>query len=216
MGQRAVTTVIAALSLVTVGCAGQHARPGAPTPEAVPAAESSTTQEDTAPSTLDEVITVVNTLPIAVEVSVVSNLASGESTTERFGPIAPDGSASHVAKVQSGGSFVVQAHGVFDDVARTSNAFTATLEPGLQITPVRLTLGATFPKPTLAQCHEDQAGDDQEHEADLHQERHPDQHDARHAQRADASQRDDLEDPWTCVGHGASVSRRCGVPVDSR
>ena len=69
----------------------------------------------------------------------------------RFGPIQPEGRETQVVRVQTGGTFVVQAHWTFEDQPRQSNAFTANLLEGSPITPATLTLGMTFERPTMAQ-----------------------------------------------------------------
>lgn len=146
-------TVVAVVSTLSAGCTGNRSRHlNAETSASSGAAVSTITPKGPVMSDIiDEPITVINTLSAAVEVSVVSNLASGESTTIKFGPIAPDAKGTEVVKVQSGGSFVVQAHWSTGDGDRSSSPFTADLQPGLTITPVTLTLAAAFPGSKAAQ-----------------------------------------------------------------
>lgn len=142
--------------LLVTGCAHEPTPTPTPTPTQAPSTAALAVEAEHTPPTSvavgqEEPITVINTMPIAVEVSVVATTADGQSTEVRFGPIQPESRQTEVVRVQLGGSLTVQAHWTLDDQPRQSNPLTANLlsEP---ITPVTLTLtGLPTDRPRMAQ-----------------------------------------------------------------
>lgn len=99
---------------------------------------------------VNERISVVNTLPLPVEVVVVSKAKGREGIEARFG-VPAGATESTTVLVTEGGSFEVTANWEFEGENRASNTFTANLLAGYPITPVTLTLGMSFSTPTSGQ-----------------------------------------------------------------